>query len=166
MVCLHNRPMKQELIAAFVAQLEEDLLMMKAAALAAHEAATNEESKPENEYDTRGLEASYIAGAQAKRAAEIDEVLALFRNTTIQKFKEDSPIRATALIHVKLAGQEKHLFLFPKGGGVQVQFREKTVQIVTPSSSLGQALLGLSTGDTADFEVGGRVSECEILRVD
>ncbi len=158
--------MKNELIAAFIAQLESDLLIMKTAALAAHEAATNEESKPENEYDTRGLEASYIAGAQAKRALEIDEVLSLFKNLTVQEFKLDDPIRATALIHVKMGNTEKHLFMFPKGGGVQVKFQNKTIQIVTPSSSLGQALLGLSAGDTADYEAGGRAGECHVLKVE
>lgn len=157
--------MKTAIIAAFIIQLEEDLVAMKAAALANHEAATNEESKPENEYDTRGLEASYIAGAQAKRAAEIDEVLSLFKNLPFKTFGEDDPIRATALVKVKMGTQNKHLLLFPKGGGVQVQFQGQTVQIVTPASSLGQALLGLCAGDTAEFESSGRASECEIISV-
>jgi transcription elongation GreA/GreB family factor len=157
--------MKNAIIAAFVARLEEDLVAMKAAALANHEAATNEESKPENEYDTRGLEASYIAGAQAKRAAEIDEVLSLFKNLPFQNFKDDDPIRATALVEVKMGNQKKRLLVFPKGGGVQIQFKGQTVQIVTPASSMGQALLGLSAGDTAEFESGGRTGECEILSV-
>ena len=157
--------MKDAIIAAFIVQLEEDLVTMKAAALANHEAATNEESKPENEYDTRGLEASYIAGAQAKRAYEIDEVLSLFKNLSFKNFTEDDPIRATALVEIKMGKQNKRLLLFPKGGGVQIQFQGQTVQIVTPASSLGQALLGLSVGDTAEFESGGRSSECEILSV-
>ena len=35
------------------------------------EAATNEESKAENKYDTRGLEASYMAQAQSLRVSEL-----------------------------------------------------------------------------------------------
>lgn len=157
--------MKQKLIAAFIAQLEEDLMVMKAAAAAAHDAATNEESKPENEYDTRGLEASYIAGAQAKRAAEIDEVLSLFKNLPFDEFKAGDRIRATAFIRAMMGDKERRFLLFPKGGGVQVQFNGATVQIVTPASSLGQALLGLEVGDVAEFESGGRVGECEILEI-
>ena len=64
---------KQELISAFITQLERDLVTMKEAARNTLQAATHEESKAENEYDTRGLEASYLAGAQSKRAAEIED---------------------------------------------------------------------------------------------
>ena len=64
---------KRKIIEAIRRQLEKDLNVLKEAALIAYEAATNEESKPENEYDTRALEASYIAGAQAKRAGELEE---------------------------------------------------------------------------------------------
>lgn len=156
---------KQEVIKAFIKQLEEDLLMMKAAAMASREAATNEESKPENEYDTRGLEASYIAGAQAKRAGEIDEVLSLFKTLPIQSFKDSDAISATALVQVEMNDQKKNFLVFPRGGGVQVKWGEELIQIITPSSTMGQALLGLSVGDTAEFENAGRSFECEILKV-
>jgi hypothetical protein len=91
--------------------------------------------------------------------------LALFKNIPFQSFGDSDPIRATALIRVKIGSGERHLLFFPKGGGVQIQFEGRTVQIVTPSSSLGQSLLGLSAGDVVDFESGGRVSECEVLEV-
>jgi hypothetical protein len=156
---------KKDLVAAFIAQLENDLMAMKTAARAAHDAATNEESKPENEYDTRALEASYLAGAQAQRAAEIDEVLALFRNTPFKEFKPDEKIQATALVDVELDGHKNRLLMMPKGGGVKLPVDGVMVQIVTPQSSLGEALLGLKAGDTAEFEVGPKVRECEVLAV-
>jgi transcription elongation GreA/GreB family factor len=157
---------KGKLITAFVALLENDLIMMKNAARAAHEAATHEESQPENEYDTRGLEASYLAGAQAKRAAEIDEALALFRNTSFKSFNERDPIQATALVKVRLDDEQvNHLLLMPKGGGVKLDFEGSSIQVVTPRSSLGEALLGLYVGDVAEFEVGPKVRECEVLEI-
>lgn len=157
---------KKKLITAFIEQLESDLMTMKAAAKAAHEAATHEESKPENEYDTRGLEASYLAGAQAKRAGEIDEALSLFRTTSFKEFKKGEPIQATALVKVQLDDEHiNHLLLMPKGGGVRLNFEGSDIQIVTPQSSLGEALLGLRSGDSAEFEVGRKVREFEILEV-
>ena len=90
---------KQKLVDIFIEQLEHDLIALKEAARATYEAATHEESKPENEYDTRGLEASYLAGAQAKRAGEIDEVLSLFRHLEFKSFGPQTPIAATALVH-------------------------------------------------------------------
>lgn len=77
---------KKKLVAAICTQLELDLETQKAAALATYEAATGEESKAENEYDTRGLEASYLAGAQAKRVGEIEELLTIYKFVELKKF--------------------------------------------------------------------------------
>ncbi len=157
--------MKKRLISAFIQQLEQDLASMKSAARATLEAATHEESKPENEYDTRGLEASYLAGAQAKRALEIEEVLSLFKTASFKDFAAHDKVQATALVEVDLDGKQNLLLLMPKGGGVRLSFEGKSVQIVTPQSSLGEILLGLKVGETAEFEVGTKVRECEVLSI-
>jgi hypothetical protein len=62
---------KTQIVAAIRAELERELAVIAKAAEDAQRAATHEESKPENEYDTRGLERSYLARGQAQRAAEI-----------------------------------------------------------------------------------------------
>src|SRR5689334_17213217 len=93
---------KRNLILAIIEQLETDLSVVKQAALATLEAATHEESKPENEYDTRGLEASYLAGAQAKRVAEIDQALNIFRTTGLTDFGPKDPVQTTALVEIEL----------------------------------------------------------------
>lgn len=59
---------KHELVATIIARLEADLELFTAAALHAHRAATHEECRPDNKYDTTALEASYIAQGQANRA--------------------------------------------------------------------------------------------------
>jgi len=153
------------LIAAFIERLEQDLLMMKDAARATYEAATHEESKPENEYDTRGLEASYLASAQAKRAGEIDAALSQFHNLSFAEFNPQDPVRATALVQVGLDGKKNLVLLMPKGGGLSLQFDGQSVQIITPASSLGQALLGMKVGDVTEFEVGTKTRECEVLGI-
>jgi transcription elongation GreA/GreB family factor len=156
---------KRELIAAFIARLEQDLKMMKEAAIATYEAATHEESKPENEYDTRGLEASYLAGAQAKRAAEIDEALSVFRRTPFVELPPGAAVQAGGLVELDMEGKKSYLLMMPKGGGLSLEFQNVSVQIVTPASSLGEALVGLRAGDVAEFETGKRVREAEVLRV-
>jgi hypothetical protein len=156
---------KKLLIAAFILQLEHDLAAMKESARATHEAATHEESKPENEYDTRGLEAAYLAGAQAKRAGEIDEVLALFKSMSFKAFQPNDPVQASALIDVKIDGKPNRLLMMPKGGAVRLQFQGETIQIVTPASSLGEALLGQRAGEMVEFEVGDQLRECELIAV-
>lgn len=146
-------------------QLESDLAALKEAALATYEAATNEESKPENEYDTRGLEASYLAGAQAKRVGEIEELLYIFKELRVRNFSADEAIASTALVQVELNGKKSFVFILPKGGGLMLKIDGQSVQTVTPTSPLGEALLGLKAGDGAIVEAGDKVREYQIISV-
>lgn len=141
------------------------MVVLKQAALNTLEAATHEESKPENEYDTRGLEASYLAGAQAKRVAEIDLALSVFRTTALREFGLTDPVDTGALVEILLEGKKNVVFLMPQAGGVRLDFEGRTVQVISPSSSLGESLVGLKTGDSAEFEVGPHLKEAKILSV-
>lgn len=156
---------KKKLIEVIRAQLMDDLAIAKQAALATYEAATHEESKPENEYDTRGLEASYLAGAQAKRIAEIEELLVILKHVDIKQFGENDKINATALVEVELNGKHNFFFILSKGGGVNVKFEGHTIQIITPSSPLGEALQDLKKGACAVVENGDNFREYEIINV-
>jgi hypothetical protein len=153
------------LILAIIEKLEREMEVLKQAALNTLEAATHEESKPENEYDTRGLEASYLAGAQAKRVAEIDQALNIFRTTALREFGPGTAIDTAALVEIELDGKKNMVFLMPQAGGVRLDFEGRTVQVVSPSSSLGESLLGLKAGETAEFEVGPHLKECRVLAV-
>ena len=50
-----------------IKQINDELEVIKKSAEIAHDDATHEESRAENKYDTRGLESSYLAGAQMER---------------------------------------------------------------------------------------------------
>ncbi len=156
---------KKQVIAVFINHLEKELEVLKEAARATAEAATNEESRPENEYDTRALEASYLAGAQSKRVVEVMEVLTLFKTLSFKEFKPGDAVQSTALVDVKLDGKKNRLLMMPKGGGVNMRLEDQTVQIVTPNSSLGETILGLKVGEVAEYEVGPNVRECEIVAI-
>lgn len=157
---------KPKLIQSLIQSLEDELLALKTAAQATYQAATHEESKPENEYDTFALEASYLAGAQAKRAGEIDEVISMFKNLNLRNFAPHSEIDSTALVEVASEDHKKSLFLMvPLGGGFNLQFEGRHIQLITPHSLLGEALVGLKAGDVAEIEINGRLKEFEILQV-
>lgn len=157
---------KKKLIEEILKKLESERLILIEAARATYEAATHEESKPENEYDTRGLEASYLAGAQAKRVKDIEEMIAFCRNLEIKKFSDKSPIGASALVQVDYNGKKSYVFLMPKGGGTLVSFEGKNIQVIAPNSPLGASLIGLKAGDVAMVETENDVKEYEILSVE
>ena len=156
---------KHRLLEFLIEQLEKDMAAAIAAAKATYEAATHEESKPENEYDTRGLEASYLAGAQEKRVAEIEELLSICKRLNIKSFAENDPIAPTALIEVEYKGKRSFLFVLPKGGGQSLRFENHSIQVITPASPLGGALIGLKVGDSALVEMGTTTKEYDILSI-
>lgn len=154
---------------ALVQQIQKELQISfetsKAAALATYEDATHEESKPENEYDTRGLEASYLAGAQGKRLAEIEEVFAMYKFLQLKNLTAKDPIQLSALVEARHNGKTLYIFLVPKGGGMTVPFDGLNIQVVASHSPLGESLLGLHVGDEALVESQTRTLEYEILDV-
>jgi transcription elongation GreA/GreB family factor len=156
---------KQKLIQAFISEIERELGALKDAARATYEAATHEEAKPENKYDTRGLEASYLAGAQAKRVLELEKILSLFQYTKMKDFTAGDPISPTALVTVESAGKTSHVFLMAQGGGFALTVEGLRVQVVTPQSQLGEALLGLFAGDNVDVEIGEQTRPYRVLAV-
>lgn len=156
---------KARLIEHIKTIIQKDFENLKAAALATYEDATHEESKPENEYDTRGLEASYLAGAQGKRLAEIEELFAMYKFLPLKNFSAKDPIGLSALIQVLHNNKKLWLLLVPKGGGLTIEFEGLNIQIIASTSPLGESLLGLKKGDIAIVENPKQELEYEILDV-
>ena len=146
---------KQQLIELIVNQLQADLDVNIEAANEAREAAIHDESVPETQYDTLGLEASYLAHGQSKRVEELEMNLADYRNLILRNFTDDSPIGLSALVTVESEqGETKHLFLGPAGGGVQIDEKDYTVIVVTPQAPIGEELIGKHRGDLVQLPQG------------
>jgi hypothetical protein len=88
-----------------------------------------------------------------------------YKNLPLKDFTDADPITATALIEVEFNEQIQTLFYMPKGGGLNVVCEGKKIQVVTPSTPLGQALLQLKVGDVAQVELGSQVKEYEIISI-
>src|ERR1700761_3410104 len=93
---------KALLLKRIVASLTENLHTLEKAARASHAEATHESSKAENKYDTRGLEAAYLAGGQARQAREILDALKLYENLPLRTFAAGDPIDLTALVELEM----------------------------------------------------------------
>jgi hypothetical protein len=89
---------KQAFHALIVARLQSELDMLTRAAMATHAEATDEENKAEDKYDTRGLEASYLAHGQSKAAEETALALSQFQALTLRDFAAHEPISLGALV--------------------------------------------------------------------
>lgn len=156
---------KKHLIERIIEKLSADLALLTRAAKTAHEAATHEETIPDNKYDTLALEASYVAQGQANRALEIGGALEAYRKLEPQSFGEAAPIRLTALIRLESGNGAKLLFLASQAGGLKVVEEGREIVVITPRSPAGKALLGKCEGDVVEMRSAQGVKEFEIVEV-
>lgn len=157
---------KGSLLDAIRSRLKQEFETLSLAAQAAHEAATHAESKPDDKHDTRSTEASYLAGAQAIRAAEIQSMIEFYSRLEPRDYGSDEAIGPGALVSVAPEGGKPALyFLAALGGGIVVQWDGKTVQIITPKSPVGEELMGRKRGETFEVELRGQSREMEIVSV-
>ena len=103
--------------------------------------ATHESSKAENKYDTRGLEASYLARGQSKQAAEIEAAIAEFEKLPVKNFGADEPIGLGALVELENGGENLFYFIGPRAGGTEILHDKKEILVITPQSPLGGQFL-------------------------
>jgi transcription elongation GreA/GreB family factor len=142
--------------------LEADLSVRERAYRAAREAATHEEARPENDKDTRALEQSYLARGEAQRVEGLRTALAEVADMPLRAFGPDDAIGLGALVAtVDDDGVEARFWIASHGGGL----RMAGIQIVTPRSPLGRALLGARTGDACELVLAGKTRSVTVTAV-
>ena len=156
---------KRTLVKKILAQLQAELESYAKAAKAAHAEATDPQSKAENKYDTRGLEAAYLAGAQSRQAAEAQLAIGKFEKLVLKDFSASSAIDLSAIVEVETRGERSFFFIGPCKGGLEVQQNGKELLILTPQAPLGQQLIGRKTGDSFKWGDGPAAAEYRIVSV-
>jgi hypothetical protein len=139
--------MKDRLLDAIRAELRARFDRLTRAAKDAHAAATDPGSKAESKYDTRSLEASYLAAGQARQLEDLARDVSLFDAVTLPDFAIDDPVDAGALVEADLHGESTWFLLAPAAGGLEITHDGLEITLLTPESALYQKLLGLRTGD-------------------
>lgn len=139
--------MKAELFESIREELRAQLLRLKQAAQEAHAAATDAGSKAESKYDTRNLEASYLASGQAKQVEELAESLRLFEAFDVMSIERSKKIVMGSLVGT---ADGAWYLLAPSAGGLEIIHDGREVTVLTPSSPLYQKLLGNALGDSIE----------------
>ena len=156
---------KTDLLQRIVQALEHDLDLLQRAAQTAYEAATAQENIAENKYDTLGLEASYLATGQARRAAEIRQALLAYQQLALRGYDPARGIQISNLVVLEdLQGQQRLLFLGPEGAGLKIGEGAGQVTVITPRAPLGQALLGKRVDDEVSLVLAGVTQVHVVIR--
>jgi transcription elongation GreA/GreB family factor len=157
---------KRAIIKKIIARLAEELQVYFRAAQFSRAEATHESSKAESKYDTRGLEASYLARGQSKQAAELEAAIAEFEKLPVKKFGVDDTINLGALVELEYDGEKIFYFIGPRAGGTEVEHDKKEFLVITPQSPLGEQLMGKKSGDQPQLTLGGTRKPAKIISVE
>jgi len=159
---MNKRAILNKIIAKLVGELET---YFRAAQFSRAEA-THESNKAENKYDTRGLEASYLARGQSKQLADLEAAIAEFEKLGVKKFSGTDAIGVGALVELDQGGGRDFYFLGPRAGGTEIEHDRKEILVITPQSPLGEQLVGKKSGDTFSLNLGRETRTAKIVSVE
>jgi transcription elongation GreA/GreB family factor len=157
---------KRAVLKKIIARLTGELEVYFRAAEYARAEATHEQNKAENKYDTRGLEASYLARGQSKQAAEIEAAIVEFEKLGAKKFAPGDAIGIGALVELEQLGERNFYFLGPRAGGTEIEHDRKEILVITLQSPLGDQLAGKKPGDTFSLKLGHETRPARIVSVE
>lgn len=163
---------KNKILAALLQAVDESLDIAVSAANDARELATHEQSKPETQYDTVGLEASYLAHGQSQRVAELTlakqqwQTLVEELENQTELTEELKLIELGALICLEDESEVSHFYLLgPANGGLTINIENKTVTVITQMSPLGKAVFEKALYDEVELNINGKLNIYEIVSI-
>lgn len=133
---------------ALLETLREEVKSALNASKDAAEYATNEESRADSQWDTQGLEASYLAAGQAGQARQWAEAIEELQSEREDLLKPNDRVSLGALFHCELAGSEEVFFFAGVAGGQTISMENMDVTVITSHSALAGRVRGLSAGDS------------------
>jgi transcription elongation GreA/GreB family factor len=142
---------KQLLLAELVGRAKKELSHLEEALQSSRNYATDQEFKAEGKYDTRALEASYLASAEAKRVEELKLEIQILEDVDLNSSTKLGEISIGALVELLHENQKRFYFLIPTAGGTILKMNQEAVLVVSVFSPIGDAMLGLKSGE--EFEV-------------
>jgi hypothetical protein len=139
---------KAQIIQAILDTLEAEFTSNQTTSKMTRAASNDAETKSEGKYDTRSTEENYLADGLAKKALAAAQAAKAYRDLPIDKFSLNQPIDLGALVELSLNGERAWFFLGPLAGGIEIEHAGELVTVITPSSPLGNQILGKKVGDS------------------
>lgn len=153
--------LKQKIKDKLLTKAQADL----AAALDVSEAANDykvaDDMKQEGKYDTRAIEAGYLAGAQAKRVEELKLEVQMIEELPVRDFESGEAVSVGALVELSFNETNQLYFISSTAGGTMFNIDGKPVLVISVFSPIGAAVVNLEAGESFELEMpsGNRVYE-------
>jgi transcription elongation GreA/GreB family factor len=157
---------KRELLNLAIDAVKKDLQLALEASSSARQAATDAQAKAEHKYDTRGLEQSYLADGQSRRASELIESLALLESMPLKSFDEHSVVEMSAVVELESEdGELQRFFIVPRKGGIKLKHENQDYTTLSLDSPMGESILSKSVGDSVQVKVKSKTIAYAIVAI-
>lgn len=154
--------MKLKLRDQVIQQLETDLAGLNKAVAETHAVSSGEENKQEGKYDTRSIEASYLADAQKAQAKTIEAAIYKLHNLTLTDDPDTAILGSIVILSLNSNDEDHQFFLLPAGGGIILEYESSPLTVVTPESPIGKEIIGKAITDQLENTPIGNVYLSEI----
>lgn len=144
--------MKNEIFKQLIAQVSQELAAAEASQATSANYAQDESVKSDGKYDTRGIEAGYLAGAQQKRVEELKLEKQMIEEIPVKEFGLNDEVGLGALVDIEFKGQTRHYFVCSTAGGTMLKVQNKAVLVISVFSPIGDAVMGLKVGEEFELE--------------
>ncbi len=153
---------KKKIKSELILKLEKELKDIEEAAKSSREYAITDEIKSEGKYDTRAIEASYLASAQQGRVEELKLDLQMLTDLELHKSEH---VELGSLVHVELNSKKQFFFISPNLGGEIINIDEFSFLVISVFSPIGSEALNLSSGESFEVETPKENRVYKILEI-
>lgn len=131
----------------FITHLENEKVLYERLANQARLDAIDGEMKQEGKYDTRAIEASYLAGAQKRRLEEIIIEIQTLRSLSVHEITPSTTVVVGSLVCIDSPeGEKLWFYISPTSGGVDVS-DHGLVKVISVQSPLARSMIGCGVGE-------------------
>ena len=156
---------KKEILKKLIENVQAELKILKAAYDSTHSLMTAPDMKSEGKYDTRGIEAGYLAGAQKVRVSELEGEIGMLEEMNVRELGPGEEVAIGALVELEFNGMVKKYFISPTAGGTMIESNGEAILVISVFSPIGIEVLQLKAGDEFELETKGAPREYKIKSV-
>jgi len=156
---------KEQILASLLAKLKQELATLESAFQASKSLATDQEFKAESKYDTRALEASYLASAEQRRIEELKLDIQMLNDLDLSQSKKSSEIGLGSLVKLEFSNQIRSYFLVPTNGGEMFSVQGEVVLVISVFSPIGSSMMGLGQNEEFEVETPREIRNYRVLTI-
>lgn len=157
------KELKNKIKDELILKLESELKEIENAANSSRAYANQDDLKSESKYDTRAIEATYMAQAQEVRVEELKQDLQMIKDLEIEQKSKHVELGSLALLEQN--GRDVWYFISSALGGTILNIDDYIILVISVFSPVGSEALNLEEGDSFEVETPKENRQYQIKKI-